>query len=417
LKLLIVTQYFWPENFRVNDLVMELQRRGHEVTVLTAWPNYPEGVVNPEFRAAPHQFSNYEGAEVVRVPFMPRGKGSARLVLNYMSFVASVASLGAWKLRGRAYDAVFVFQPSPITACLPAIWIGRLKRAPVVLWVLDLWPETLAAIGVVRSPRLLASIGKLVAYIYRNCALVLGQSRSFERNIAHYAGDAQRFRYFPGWAESPLQSSLQSTTVAPEMAELSDTFNVLFAGNIGDAQDFPAILDAAEMLRERRDIRWVIVGDGRAGDWVRSEIDRRGLHDSVRLLGRHPLERMPAFFRGAHALLVSLKPDAVFAMTIPGKVQTYLAAGVPLLGMLDGEGARVIEESGAGLVAPAGDSAALARNVVALAATSEAERRSMGARGIDYSRREFDRGTLVSQLEAWLGEVAAKPTALVAATR
>jgi colanic acid biosynthesis glycosyl transferase WcaI len=407
LKLLIVSQYFWPENFRVNDLVMELQQRGHAVTVLTALPNYPEGVVHEEFRVAPERFASYQGAEVIRVPFLPRGKGPVRLTLNYLSFVMSVASLGAWKLRGRDYDAVFVFQPSPITACLPAIVIGRMKQAPVVLWVLDLWPETLSAIGIVRSKRILASIGKLVSYIYRNCALVLGQSRAFEKNITHYSGDPRRFRYFPGWAESPLQSDVQDVERASELQQFDDTFNILFAGNIGDAQDFPAILDAAELLRERADIRWLIVGDGRAGDWVRAEIRRRGIETSVHLLGRHPLNRMPAFFRGAHALLVTLKPDPVFAMTIPGKVQTYLAAGVPLLAMLDGEGARVIEESGAGLVAPAGDSAALAERVLELSTMTEEQRRGMGANGIAYSRREFDRATLVSQLETWLSEVAA----------
>ncbi len=406
MKLLIVSQYFWPENFRVNDLVSELQTRGHDVTVLTALPNYPEGVVHADFRAAPEKFNEFEGAEVVRVPFLPRGKGSVRLVLNYASFAIMTASVGAWKLKGRAYDAIFVFQPSPITACLPALWIGRLKRAPVVLWVLDLWPETLSAIGVVRSPKLLGIIGRMVALIYRNCALVLGQSRAFQHNITHYSGDAARFRYFPGWAESPLQGKLEDVQPAPEVNEFRETFNIVFAGNIGDAQDFPAILDAAELLRERSEIRWLIVGDGRAGEWVSMEIERRNLHHSVKLLGRHPLHRMPAFFRGADALLVTLKRDPVFAMTIPGKVQTYLAAGVPLLAMLDGEGARIIEESGAGLVAPAGDSAALARHVATLAATSDVERKAMGDAAVAYSHREFDRGELVTQLENWLREVA-----------
>lgn len=406
MRLLIVSQYFWPENFRVNDLVSELVRRGHDVTILTALPNYPEGVVHPDFRAAPEQFSHFEGAEVVRVPFLPRGKGPVRLVLNYASFAMMAATVGAWNLKGRAFDAIFVFQPSPITACLPAIWIGRLKRAPVVLWVLDLWPETLAAIGIVRSPKLLGIIGRMVAFIYRNCALVLGQSRTFKQNITHYSGDAERFRYFPGWAESPLHGRLVDVQPAPEVLEFRNNFNIVFAGNIGDAQDFPAILDAAELLRERSDIRWLIVGDGRACEWVRAEIERRGLQNSVKLLGRHPLDRMPAFFRGADALLVTLKRDPVFAMTIPGKVQTYLAAGVPVLAMLDGEGARIIEESGAGLVAPAGNSAALARHVVTLAAMSEVERKAMGDAAVAYSQREFDRSGLVTQLETWLVEVA-----------
>ena len=180
----------------------------------------------------------------------------------------------------------------------------------------------------------------------------------------------------------------------------------MFAGNIGEAQDFPTVLEAAQRLRHRADIRWLVVGDGRAADAVRAEIERRDIADRVILLGRHPLDRMPAFFRGAQALLVSLRPDPIFGTTIPGKVQSYLATGVPLLGMLDGEGARVIEEAGAGLVCPAGDSGALARQVERLAAMSAAERSAMGERGRAYGVREFDRATLIARLEKWMTDLA-----------
>jgi len=405
-RLLVVSHYFWPENFRVNDLVAELGRRGHEVTVLAGLPNYPEGRVFPEYRRDPGRFAVYEGAEVVRVPVVTRGKTRLRLALNYLSAMLSGASLGTWRLRGKRFDAIFVFQPSPITTCLPAILIGRLKRAPVLLWVLDLWPETLAAVGVVRSPWLLAVIGRLVSFIYRRCDLVLGQSRAFQPSIAKYAGDSSRFRYFPSWAEPVFRESLAAVEPAPEVREFQGTFNVLFAGNIGEAQDFPAILDAAEALRHRADIRWLIVGDGRVAEWVKAEIGRRGLEEAVRMLGRHPIDRMPAFFRGGHTLLVTLKSHPVFAMTIPGKVQTYLATGLPLIGMLDGEGARVIEQAGAGLVCPSGDGRALADRVAQLAALPPAERAAMGARGVAYSQREFDRHRLLTQLEHWMQEVA-----------
>jgi len=405
-RILVVSHYFWPENFRVNDLVAELGRRGHEVTVLAGPPNYPEGRIFPQYRREPGRYAVYEGAEVVRVPVVTRGRSRLRLALNYLSAMLSGASLGTWRLRGKPFDAIFVFQPSPITTCLPAILIGRLKRAPVLLWVLDLWPETLAAVGVVRSPWLLALVGRVVSFIYRRCDLVLGQSRAFQPNIEKYAGDSSRFRYFPSWAEPLFRASLAAVEPAPEVQEFQDTFNVLFAGNIGEAQDFPAILDAAEALRHRADIRWLIVGDGRAAEWVRAEIGRRGLEEAVRMLGRHPIERMPAFFRGGDALLVTLKSDPVFAMTIPGKVQTYLATGLPLIGMLDGEGARVIEEAGAGFVCPSGDGRALANRVARLAELPPGERVAMGARGVAYSQREFDRDRLLTQLEGWMREVA-----------
>ena len=406
MRVLVVSQYFWPENFRVNDLVAELGTRGHEVTVLTGLPNYPEGKVFPEFRRNPRRFSSYAGAEIVRVPIVARGKSAARLALNYLSFVLAGAAFGPWRLRGRQFDAIFVFETSPITSCLPAILIGRLKRAPVLMWVLDLWPETLAAVGVVRSSWLLAMIGRLVSFIYRHCDLVLAGSQAFLPSIEKHSGDASRIRYFPGWAEPLFRESNTAVEGAPELQPYQKTFNVLFAGNIGEAQDFPAILDAAEVLRERPDIRWLIVGDGRAATWVRGEIRRRGLDELVVMLGRHPIERMPAFFSAADALLVTLKRDPVFALTIPGKVQAYLATGLPVIGMLDGEGARVLLESRAGLVCPSGDGVALADRVVKVAALAAKERAEMGAHGREYSAREFDRDRLLTQLEHWMREVA-----------
>lgn len=411
MRLLVLSQYFWPENFRVNDLVSALAQRGHDITVLTGLPNYPDGHIFPEYRAAPERFSSYEGTQVVRVPLLPRGRGAVRLALNYLSFVVTASTLGAWRLRGRRFDAVFVYQPSPITSCLPALVIGRLKRAPVMMWTLDLWPEALSVMGVVRSPVLLRLVGWLVTFIYRRCEFVLGTSRAFEQNVTHYSGDSKRFRYFPQWSESLFGHHLETVEPAPEMRSFGETFKVLFAGNIGNAQDFPAILDAAERLRHRAEVRWLVVGDGRAADWVRGEIARRDLSIQVQLLGRHPIERMPAFFRGADALLVTLKRDPgiasmipSIAATIPGKVQAYLTAGRPLIGMLDGEGARVIEESGAGFTCEAGDSIGLAAQVEKMASLSSSERAAMGARGIAYARREFDRDRLLAQLEEWLGQ-------------
>jgi colanic acid biosynthesis glycosyl transferase WcaI len=400
LRILILTQYFWPENFRVNDLASDLIARGHEVTILTGLPNYPSGRVFEEYRGDPEKFACFEGAEVIRIPMLPRGSGSLRLMANYASFVLSGLTVGAWKLRGRKFDSIFVFMISPITAVLPAILQRRLKRAPLFVWILDLWPETLEAVGVVKSPRLLALVGRLVSYIYRRTDHILVQSRAFMDNVLTYAGKEATVSYFPGWAEPIFQQGTQEIVKAPEVLQYSDSFNVLFAGNVGEAQDFPAILDAAEALPPDAKIRILVVGDGRMTPWVEKEVERRGLSNRMVLLGRFTLERMPSFFTSADALLVSLKRDKIFAMTIPGKVQSYLAAGVPLLGMLDGEGARVITEAGAGLVSPSGDGAALARNIDTLAAMVPSERAAMGVRARSYGSTEFDRSSLLNELES-----------------
>lgn len=402
MRLLVVSQYFWPETFRVNDLVTELIARGHAVTILTGTPNYPDGKVFPEYIADPKRYSLYAGAKVHRVPMRPRGKGNRQLLINYLSFALSGLLFGPWKLRGQAFDAIIVFQGSPVTSALPALLLRSLKQAPVLMWVLDLWPESLSAVGAVRSARVLGWVGKLVSFIYRRCDLILAQSRAFFSSIEQLAGDASRIRYLPGWAEATFQAEVPPSECPGELAAHLGRFNVMFAGNVGDAQDFPAILEAAHLLRDRHDIRWLIVGDGRAADQVRREIDRLGLCDRVVMLGRYPIDAMPRFFRAASVLLVPLKADPVFASTIPGKVQSYLAAGVPIIGMLDGEGARVIEESGAGLTCGAGQARLLAKCVERLAALSADERAAMGESGRRYCKREFDRAALITRLEGWL---------------
>lgn len=405
MRLLVVTQYFWPENFRVNELVAELVTRGHDVTVLTGRPNYPEGQTYEEFRRNPASFARYEGADVLRVPLRPRGKGKLQLSLNYLSFVFWGSLLGPWLLRGRDFDAIFVFQTSPITVALPALILRRIKRAPLAMWVLDLWPETLPAVGAVRSPLLLKGVGALVRFIYRRCDVIFAQSKAFFQNIEARSRGSARVGYLPNWVESTFEGEGEDVETAPELLAYRDTFNVMFAGNIGDAQDFPAILDAAERLRERSELRWLIVGDGRAAEVVRTEIHRRGLGVQVILLGRFAVDRMPAFFRAADALLVTLRADPVFAMTIPGKVQTYLASGVPIVAMIDGEGARVIIEAGAGLVCPSGAGDLLAERVTALMALTPDERAAMGARGRSYCRKEFGRDVVFSRLDDDLREL------------
>lgn len=404
MKILIVSQYFWPENFRINDLTQELVKRGHTVTVLTGIPNYPAGSVFESYRQNPARFGEYEGAKIWRVPMLARGHGGLRLFLNYFSFVMGASLFGPWRLRAQSADVIFVFEPSPVTVGLPAVLLGRIKHAPVVFWALDLWPETLAAIGVVRSPRILGWVGNLVKFIYGRCTLVLGQSQGFLASIAKYCSDAEKIRYFPSWAEEVFNES--DLLPATEVPDRKDVFSVLFAGNIGEAQDLPAVLAAAESLKYNTAIRWLIVGDGRKSGWLQDEVKRLGLQGSVLLLGRFPVERMPSFYMHADALLVSLKKDPVFSMTIPGKVQSYLMAGVPLLGMLDGEGAKVIRDADAGLVCAAGDSEGLASAVLQMSNMGVGLRHQLGANGRAFAQKEFGRTLLMDRLESLLSEAA-----------
>jgi colanic acid biosynthesis glycosyl transferase WcaI len=399
-RLLVISQYFWPEDFRVNELVAELCARGHEITVLTGKPNYPGGKVYPEFARDSGAFNSYAGARIVRVPMLARGSGRLRLLLNYLSFALSATLFGFLRLSKARFDAIFVFEPSPVTVGLPAVFLRALRGWPLVFWVLDQWPESLAAVGVIRSERLLRLVGRLVQFIYVRCDVILSPSRLLMSCVESYCRPGQRIEYFPNWVEGTYAAD--SSAAAPEVPHRADSFNVMFAGNIGEAQDFPAILDSAERLKEHTNIRWLIVGDGRVATWVRDEIERRRLTERVIMLGRYPQERMPSFFHHAEALIVSLRRDPIFAMTAPGKIQSYLAFGRPVLAMLDGEGANVVDRAGAGFASPAGDATRLAENVLRLASLSSEERAAMGRRGAEFAQREFSRDALLRSLESWL---------------
>lgn len=408
MHILVVTHYFWPEDFRINDLVKDWLARGHRVTVLTGTPNYPSGDIFESYRSQPEKFMNFFGARVIRLPILPRGKTSARLLGNYLSFIFFAVTLGPLRLRNVKPDVIFVFEPSPITVGLPALLLSKLKKCPVVLWVLDLWPETLTAVGAVKSGISLRLVGSLVQFIYNGCTVILGQSRKFVPSIRKYCRDDVDVQYFPSWAEEVLNHGFpEPSTLIPQLA---DGFTVMFAGNIGEAQDFSAVLNAAEQLNHDNSIRWIIVGDGRKANWLKAQLVRRGLQEKVLLLGRHPVEKMPSIYAHADALLVSLKRDPVFSLTIPAKVQSYLMAGLPILGMLDGEGREVIQEANAGLTCDAGDSDGLARAVLSLMAMSPDERRKLGENARRYAKREFDRGRLVEKLDNILANAIAECT-------
>jgi colanic acid biosynthesis glycosyl transferase WcaI len=398
MRILILSQYFWPENFRVNDLAAAMVERGHDVVVLTGNPCY-NVLAKPGDGSPP---SEYAGARILRVPIVLRKDGKVRLMLNYLSFVLSASTLGLWKLRKEKFDVIFSPQLSPITAVLPSIVVRWLWKRKLAIWILDLWPDTLEALGVVKSPRLLALVGRLVGFIYDRCDCIFVQSRSFVRKVLEHARANPRIEYLPSWSEA--LPSPDAVDFAPEVERRPDLFTILFAGNIGETQDFPSIVEAARLLRDAPDVRLVVVGDGRMAEWVKDQIKERKLTNIV-MAGAFPLERMSSFYKHADVLLVALKAEPIFAMTIPGKVQSYLASGRPVLAMLDGEGGDVIKRSKAGIAVPAGDPRSLADAVLKMKSMSPGALFEMGQAGLDYSTAEFERATLISKVEATLKEL------------
>jgi colanic acid biosynthesis glycosyl transferase WcaI len=401
MKILIVTQYFWPEIFRINELAFTLAKRGHEVTVLTGTPNYPEGKFFTGFGCFKRNTEVFKRVRIHRIPIVPRGKNNKiQLFLNYLSFVVSGSILGPFKCRSK-FDVIFVYEPSPITVGLPAIVFKFIKKAPLLFWVQDLWPETLSAVDVVRSKTILNIIGWLVAFIYYHCDRILIQSEGFRTSLSQYKIENEKILYFPNSAEE-LYRPIAKKADDKEKELLPYGFRIMFAGNVGAAQDFPTILKAANKLKEYEDIHWVILGDGRMKPWVEGQIDKLELKKTVHLLGKYPVESMPKFFSHADVLLATLKSEPIFDLTIPAKIQSYLACGKPIIAGIGGECARIVNESGAGISSIPENPEDLAEAVLKIYRLPFEKRQQMGQAGRDYFEKHFDGKILVKRLESWM---------------
>ncbi len=403
MRILIVSQYFWPENFRVNDISIGLVERGHEVTVLTGIPNYPEGHFYSGYGFFKNLRQTYAGATIIRVPLIARGKGgNFNLILNYLSFVFFGTILAPFFCRQK-YDAIFVYGISPILMAIPAIFLKKLRKIPLVLYVLDLWPESISAVGAIKSPFLLNGVKKIVHFIYKHCDRILVSSPGFIGRIKAMGIEEKKISYWPQWAEDsykvvPIQEN------STESQEMPTGFRIMFAGNIGSAQGFNTILKTAKRLKSQSNIHWVILGDGRMRPWVEEQIRLYQLENTMHLLGKRPAETMSDYFALADVLLVSLKKDPIFALTLPAKIQSYMACGRPILACLDGEGALVVEESKAGISCPSDDDEALAQCVLKMYHLTYEQRKEMGLRAREYFEKHFTRGMLLSELEKHLKE-------------
>jgi len=395
MKILIVSQYFWPEEFRINDLAIDLLERGHDVTVLTGNPNYPTGNFYKEY-GFKFKVEDYQGVKIYRVPIISRGNASGiRLALNYLSFAIN-GSIFAMFLR-KKFEVSLVFAISPITAVYPALVHKFLFKSKVNLWVQDLWPESVSAAGKMDSSFATICLKKMVKQIYKSSDKVLVQSEAFIPSVIEKGVSKKQLRYIPNWAED-LFNSHSNILKSKYESIIPNGFKVMFAGNIGEAQDFDSIIKAAEITKDILDIKWIIVGDGRKKSWATAEINRLELQDTVFMLGRYPVEEMPNFFVHADIMLLSLKDEAIFSMTIPSKVQSYLAFGKPIAGMLNGIGAEVLAKAECGYVANAGDYKMLANNIIKAYNEDFEILVQKGLNGKDYYNKNFSKEVIINNL-------------------
>jgi len=404
LSILIFCQYFFPENFGINAIAADLAARGHQVTVLTGMPNYPSGTFAPGYGGCMVRRERYKDVMVIRVPLVARGqKSRVRLGFNYLSYAVNACLLAPFLMRGRP-DVMLVYQLSPVTIALPALLMKAITGSRILLWVQDVWPESVTATTAIRNGTILSMLRTLVRLIYRGSSIIAVQSAHFIDFIRPLAPKHADFRYLPNTVDALYRPAVVDSN-APQRHVFRDGFTFLFAGNLGLAQDIDNIVDAIERLRDRADIQWIFIGDGQRRSWLEEQIRDRGLSNVAQVIGPFPPEQMPIFFALADALLMTLRDEEVFSLTIPSKLQSYLACGRPVLGAISGAAADVIARSGAGLVASPGNSGDLAEAARTMADLPAERLACMANAALDYHRREFDRSLWLGRLERWLSEL------------
>ena len=391
MKILFVCQYFYPEIFRGNDIAFDWAARGENVTVITAVPNYPSGKFFEGYGLFQRRKEFVRGVHVIRVPVVPRGKGGPiRLVLNYFSFVMTASVYCFYLAFKEKFDFVFVQQLSPVTMALPALIVKKIQRIPLYVWILDLWPESLSAAGGIKNKYVLMFFKFIVQFIYNNSSRLLISSKGFVKSISNQGNYLNKIIYFPNWAEDVFESAtiLDKNIILPV---LPDGFLIMFAGNIGEAQDFDNIMKAALLLKSNQYIKFIIIGDGRKKEWVESFIKTNHLEDNFFIMGRYPIDFMPAFFKKANAMLLPLKNDIIFNLTALAKLQAYMASEKPIIAMLNGDGADIINEANCGLAAPAGNFLDLANKITLMSNYTPSQLDSLGKNGKKYCLEHFDK--------------------------
>ena len=396
MDILIVSQYFYPEEFKINDLTKELLLRGHNVTVLTGKPNYPKGEYYEGYSFKGVVTENYFGAKVIRVPLRKRGNGGTiNLILNYFSYVYHANKY--LRKNKMSFDAILCFAISPITQAYPALYCKKKYGGKVLVWVQDLWPESVTAAGGINNKLVLRVLDRMVRGIYEKSDLLLIQSEAFTESILSKGDFMSKLRYVPNWAEDLyIDKKFINSVAVSEM--IPQGFRVMFAGNVGVAQDIDSIIKAALETRHIPDIKWVIVGDGRHREAAEQLTSELGLTETVKFLGRHPMQEMPTFFSFADVMIVSLKDEYIFSLTVPAKTQSYMASGKPIVSMLNGEGNRIVEQACCGLTANSGDYKTLAQNVIRLYGMSKEERDLMGHNGLIYYLNHFAKTKVIDTI-------------------
>jgi len=407
-RVLILSQYYPPEPIpKPHELARGLAERGHEVVVITGFPNYPAGKLYPDTRLRLWKWEILDGIRILRLPLYPdHSRSVVRRALNYGSFAVAAALLGS--VLGGPVEVIFAEHP-PLTIGLAAWVIGRLRRVPFLYAVNDLWPESVEATGMVRSRRVLDNLGRLERFVYRRAAAIAVISPGFKANLAGKGVPPEKVHVIPHWADESLYRPVPPDPRLAENLGMGGCFNVVFAGQLGLAQGLDVVLDAADEVSDLPDVQFVLVGDGTDADRLRQAAGQRGLKN-VRFLGRQPAERMPHIFAVSDVLLAHLRDEPLFRITIPSKTIAYMACGRPVLMAVEGDAADLIRAAAAGVTCRAGSGKELAGAVRRLRAMPRTVLEDMGRAGRAAFLASYSRSVLLDRYEAILSELARAKT-------
>jgi len=391
--ILVVSQYFFPENFRINDICQEWIKKGYKVTVITGIPNYPEGKFYKGHNFFKKRAENYKGIDIIRLPIIARGNSKITLILNYFSFVVSGFMWS--RLSSLKPDNVFIFEVSPMTQALPGVWFAKRRNIPCYIYVQDLWPENVEIVTGIKSKKILGPIGKMVDYIYSNCDRIFTTSNSFVQAILNRGVQKNKVFYWPQYSEEIQINSLHKK-------KIKDELSIVFTGNIGEAQGLEQIIHLARKLKQlgyQSRVHFTLVGEGRFKNHLMNMITENNITSMFTFTGRVSSDQIPTILRSNDIALLSLSPNPLFEKTIPAKLQTYLSVGMPIFGLVNGETKKIIEESKSGLVATNDDFEQQVQIILNFLEKEESDMIDFRINGMNYSDIHFNKTNLLNKMD------------------
>lgn len=399
--ILVISQYFHPETFRINDMCIEWVNRGYKVSVVTGIPNYPMGKTFPGYGLTKMRHEVWNGMDIYRIPLIPRGRSKIGMILNYLSFMISGKIAGRFKKLDA--DIVFSFEVSPMTQVLTGVAFSKRLNIPHLLYVQDLWPENVITVTGINNGVIIGSINRMVDKIYRNTDQIFATSPSFVDAICERKVPVPRKKvhYWPQYAEE-FYKPVEKKSAVFEALKIGipddDAFKVVFTGNIGTAQGLDILPKTAALLKDEN-VRFVIVGDGRYLDDFVGDIESKGISGKFVFIPRQDAELIPTLLSACDAAFVSFADDDLWKKTIPAKLQSYMACGMPVIASAGGETERIIKEADCGICCKVGDENELA---VGIRQMMKSDLVQMGHNSLDYCRTHFDKTGLMDEMDKYL---------------